>query len=85
MSTSESFDGNNCTGNEGATNRTLTLNNSRLTLDNQLKVYVDGFFLHNTNDFTISHLSSNSTIIFLNSIFNSQKITVIYQIVGPNG
>jgi hypothetical protein len=82
MATTESYTGDDCTGNDGGTNRTLTLDNDIITLDNGLAVHVDGYFLHPTSDFTIDHNSQNSIITFLNAIFDSQKITVSYVTSG---
>ena len=82
---SEDYSGSDLSGIEGASNRTLTISNSRLTIDDGLQVFVDGYFLHPDNDFTIVHNSSSSVITFLNAIFDSQKITVIYEMAGPGG
>ncbi len=85
MATTENYLGSALTGSDGSSNRTLTLSNTRLTLDNGLNIHVDGYFLHPSSDFTIVHNSSASVITFLNAIFNEQKITVEYLLAGPGG
>jgi len=85
MTTGEDYDGTDLTLNDGSRNRVLTISNSRLTIDDGLQVFVDGYFLHPDDDFTIVHNSASSVITFLNAIFNSQKITVIYEMAGPGG
>jgi len=68
--------GANCTGTNGTVNRILTLTNSALTTT--VIVWVNGTMLHETFDFTISHLGANSTITFLNPIWNEDYIGVLY-------
>lgn len=80
MTTTESYTGSNATGTDGGINRVLTIANTNTTVDNGLHVIVDTFSLHPTSDFTISHKKSSSTITFLNPLFNSQRITVHYNI-----
>lgn len=75
----ESYTGTNCSGTNGGTSRILTLANTNLTVDGGLIVIVSNATLHPTTDFTISHLSSGSTITFLNAMFNDQVITIHYQ------
>jgi len=56
------------------------LANSSLTIDNGFEVFVDGFFLHVTTDYTVSHAAASTTITFLNRLFDTQTISVIYDI-----
>jgi len=82
MPTTESYTGANCTGSSGDTNRVLTLSNTRTTIGNGLIVIVANNALHPTTDFTVSHKSASSTITFVNSLWNDQNITVIYNVAG---
>lgn len=83
--TTENYGGTNCTGVDGAINRTLTLSNTDTTIDDGLEIFVNGLFLHPLIDFTISHLSASSMITFLNAMFNEQIITINYQVIGIAG
>ncbi len=69
--------GSDCTGSDGATNRVLTLTNSRLSSNED--VFVNGIRLTINVDYTITHNTSNSTITFLGEIYDSDYITVRYQ------
>lgn len=73
--------GADCTGGNGASDRTLTLTNTRLTTGNSLAVYVEGVRLTNGagKDFTVSHKAASSVITFLNSLLNVHKIIVEYK------
>jgi len=75
----ETLTGANCTLSDGLKNRVLTLSNTGLTENDGLIVIVGNSGLANGNAFTINHLSSNSTITFLNEIFDSQDISITYQ------
>lgn len=68
--------GSNCSGNNGAANRVLTLGNTSLTTG--VIIFVNGTFLHPTHDYTVSHLAASSTITFLNPIWNEDYIDGLY-------
>lgn len=68
--------GANCTGNDGDPNRTLTINNTKLSSNEQ--VVVQGLTLALTTDYTIVHSATNSVVTFINPIFDSQWIDVRY-------
>ena len=74
--TKETKTGVSCSGSDGNANRILTLSNSQLTT--KIILGVSGTFLHETIDYTISHLNSSSTITFLNKLWNDQNIDVTY-------
>ena len=78
MTTKEQFLGSDCTGNSGNTDRTLTINNTSLTNNNNFQVFVNNSFLHLNIDYTISHKESNTVITFLNYLWDDQSITIIY-------
>ena len=62
--------GSDCSGSDGGSNRVLTLSNTRLTQQAGLLVYVSGLALALTTEYTVSHLSSSTTITFLNALAN---------------
>ena len=76
--TTENYNGSDCTGTDGDTNRTLTISNSSTTNDDYFEVFVNNSFLHLTTDYTIVHNSSSSVITFLNNLWDEQPITIIY-------
>ncbi len=85
MTYTETYLGSDCTGNDGTTGRVLTLSNTRTTTDNGLHIVVNNLFLQDT-DITVSHKSSGTTITFNNPLWNSQPITVTYEVTGlPTG
>lgn len=63
--------GSNCSGSDGATNRTLTITEGPL-LDNSM-VYVGGRLLHPTEEYTLS----GNVITFLIAIDNTDYIRFI--------
>jgi len=71
----EYYLGSNCAGVDGATNRTLTLANTNTTSD--VLVYLDGLALH-SNQTTITNNATASTVQFLISVWNNQRIVVTY-------
>jgi len=77
----ETFTGSDCSGLDGETNRVLTLNNNLKTSEEI--ILVQGAFLYPSQDYNISHKSSNSEITFLGPIWNSQKILVKYFVPSP--
>lgn len=78
----ENYNGSDATGNSGETSRVLTLLNTRSTRDDGLLIVVDTFVLHPSIDFTISHKISSSQVTFLNPLFNSQRITITYEVIS---
>jgi len=67
--------GSDCSSTDGTQNRVLTLANTGLT-SNEL-VFVNGLLLHSA-DYTISHLSSSTTITFINYLFDIDYIKIQY-------
>jgi len=82
MTNTEIYTGSDCTGSSGNANRTLTLSNTRITVDGGLDIIVSGLSLHPTDDFTISHQSSSSIITFVNLLWDDQPISVTYEVAG---
>lgn len=68
--------GSDCSGTEGVQGRVLTLDNTSLTTS--CMVFVNGRFLHLTNEYTVSHLAANSTITFLIDVWNDDLIGGYY-------
>ena len=68
--------GADCSGSDGDANRVLTLSNTKTT--KQVIVNAGGTFLFETNDYTVTHNSTNSTITFLNKLADNTNIEVIY-------
>jgi len=64
-------DGSDATGSDGDTNRVLTLS---ATPSFMIHIFVGGAPLHHTDDYTVS----GADVTFLNALFNSQKIEVVY-------
>ncbi len=73
--TIENYTGSDCTGTDGTTGRVLTLSNTN-TSSKEL-VFLDRNVLM-SGDYTVNHLSSNSTITFNVRVWNDQKIKVFY-------
>jgi len=76
--TTERFNGSDCTLTSGVKNRVLTISNIQETNSNDFQVFVNNSFLHLNIDYTINHKELNSTITFLNYLWDNQKITVVY-------
>ena len=74
----ERYTGTNCTGIDGATSRTLTLDNLFLTNDNSFNIFVNGLFLHLTTDYTVDHNPTETVITFVNVLWNENIIAVEY-------
>ena len=75
----ETTSGGNCTGTDGQANRVLTIGNTSTTNGSIFLVMVGGLALRTGSEFTASHLSSSSTITFLNNLYNDQSIIVEYR------
>lgn len=76
----ETFNGTGAdlSGSSGASNRVLTLSNTGLTQQSGMLVYASGLALALTTEYTVSHLSSSTTITFLNGIWDDMTIVVSY-------
>ena len=74
----EDYQGSDCTGSDGDTNRVLTISNVDTTGDNGFMVFVDGLGLSNGTHFTASHASEDTTITFLNKLWDDQNVVVNY-------
>lgn len=78
----ENFLGSACTGNDGDSNRTLTIGNDNITTADNFMVFVGGFAMAVNIDYTVNHLTKNSVITFLGAIHDQSPITVIYYQTG---
>ena len=78
--TTENYTGTDCSGSDGDANRILTLSNTSLSVSNFFSVYVSGLIQH-SDDLTISHNSSGTTITFLKNLWNNDPIKVNYYTV----
>ena len=76
--TIENYDGSDCSGTSGDASRVLTLANTSLTNSNDFFVFINNSFLHPTQDYNVAHGTTNTTIIFVNPVWDSQVITVKY-------
>jgi len=74
----EHYNGSDCTGNSGGSNRTLTISNTGITTDNGFLVYVSGLALALTSEYTVDHNSASTVITFINPLWNDQTIVVQY-------
>ena len=70
--------GSDCSGSSGESNRILTLENTNVTTNAGLFVAVSGLKLTLDTDYTISNLSSSSTITFLNPLWENMTIVAKY-------
>lgn len=69
----ETYTGSDCSGNNGETNRVLTLGNSELTRG--LLVFVEGRTISPDN-ITVTHNDSGTTVEFINAIYDLDEIVV---------
>ena len=76
--TSENKRGSNCTLTDGMPNRILTLGNTGLTQAAGFLVFNNGLQLTLTTEYTVNHLNSSSTVTFLNPVWDSDYIAVVY-------
>jgi len=74
------YTGADTNGTNGDTNRWLWLNN--LNRSSNEIVVVDNYLLMEGIDYTIDHNDTNSSIVFLNKIFDTQNIMVQYIIAS---
>ena len=70
--------GVDCTGSSGDANRVLTLDNTSLTVSSGLLVYASGLALAVTSEYTITHNDTDSTITFVNPLWDDMAIIVKY-------
>lgn len=68
--------GSDCSGNDAAKNRVLTLANTSLTTG--IIIWINGTMLHPTHDYTVSHLAAGTEITFLNQIYDDNYIDGFY-------
>ena len=69
------FTGAECSGISGATNRILTLTNTKIT--RMMWVYKSGFLIPSSN-YTKTDLVSSSTVQFSIAVWDNEDIIVIY-------
>ena len=69
--------GSDCTGTDGTANRTLTLTNTAATVSGSENIIVNGTSLHNP-DYNMTHVAGGSVITFLNPIWDSDYMKVMY-------
>ena len=82
MASTEYFNGSDCSGSSGDSNRVLTLSNSELTQQEGVFVYLGGLALTLTEEYTATHNSASTTITFLNPLWDDQLIIVRYIELG---
>ncbi len=75
VSKTENRLGSECSGSDGGTSRTLTLNNTSLTYN--VIAYLDGLALHSSR-VTVTNNATGSTVQFNDAIYNDQPIVVTY-------
>ena len=74
----ESYTGADCSGTDGASGRVLTLANTSTSATEA--VFLDGVRLVRNTQYTVSHLSSSSTVTFLIAVWDTQSIIVDYYV-----
>ena len=74
----ENLTGASCSGSSGDLNRVLTLSNTGLTKQGGFLVYASGLALALNNEYTVSHLSTSTTINFLNRLWDDMTLVVSY-------
>jgi len=74
--TVEHYDGSDCTGVDGAVNRTLTLSNTIMSSDEL--VSLSGNVLQITTQYTISHNAGSTVITFLVNVWDTETIYTLY-------
>ena len=70
--------GADLSGSSGEADRVLTLSNTGTTRQSGLLVYASGLALALTTEYTVSHLSSSTTITFLNRLWDDMTVVVNY-------
>ncbi len=74
----ETFTGASASGSSGDLNRIITLSNTILTSSDDFRVFVNGLRQIEDTNYTLNHLNSNTTITFLNALFDAFLIIVDY-------
>lgn len=82
--TTETKRGSDCSGSDGDSNRVLTLSNTVRTQAGGFQVFLNGLSLVLTTEFTVNHLAANTTVTFLNPVWDDGYITVIYNYAGAS-
>ena len=77
IGTPENKTGADCSGTDGDASRVLTLANTELTKAGGFFVFVNGLFQHSTQ-ITVTHAAASSTILFVDKLWDADKIAVIY-------
>ena len=72
----DNFRGSDLSGADPSANRVATLTNTQTSA--QESVFYNGQLLTITEDYTVSHLSSSSTVTFLGIVSNNDFITARY-------
>lgn len=83
--TTESKLGSDCSGSNGASNRVLTLANTKNTVQGGFLVYASGLALALTTEYTVDHNNSGTEITFLNGMWDDMTIVVNYNQVALAG
>ena len=74
----ENLTGASASGVSGATNRVITLANATNTRQPGFLVTASGLILALTNEYTVVHQSSGTTITFLNGLWDDMNVVVDY-------
>ena len=74
----EYYTGADCTLTDGDSDRVLILSNSDKTVQDGFSVYASGLELSLTSEYTVTHNSTATEIIFLNALFDDMNIIVTY-------
>lgn len=74
----ENFFGSSATGTNGQSNRVITLNNTGLTSDADFLVFKSGLSLSVTSEYTVNHLAANTTVTFLNPLWDTEALIFQY-------
>ena len=79
MTTTKYYTGSDCTGIDGALNRTLTLPNTLKTKSSNFLVYASGLLLSTLSSYSVVHNTTGTIVTFLNALFNDMELIVIYE------
>ena len=74
----ENYTGVDCSGNNGASNRVLTLANTTETTNSGFLVYASGLALSSSTEYSVDHNTTGTEITFLNGMWNDMTIVVKY-------
>lgn len=74
--------GADCSGTSGDKNRVFTLPNTNLTQQAGFIVYASGLALALGTEYTVNHLSADTTVTFLNGMWDDMPILVQYPVDG---